>query len=62
MRQNRPPVRQKGATMTFSAILKKDLSRLPFGSKACQRAELSGMIGAVATITVTAAPAMSVSI
>lgn len=33
--------------MTFSAILKKDLSKLPYGSKACQRAELSGMIGAV---------------
>lgn len=48
--------------MTFSAILKKDLSRLPFGSKACQRAELSGMIGAVATITVTAAAAMTISI
>lgn len=48
--------------MTFSAILKKDLSRLPFGSKACQRAELSGMIGAVATITVTAAATMTISI
>lgn len=48
--------------MTFSAILKKDLSRLPFGSKACQRAELSGMIGAVAIIAVDEAGAMNLSV
>lgn len=48
--------------MTFSAILKKDLSRLPFGSKACQRAELSGMIGAVATITINETGAMTISV
>lgn len=48
--------------MTFSAILKKDLSRLPFGSRAIQRAELSGMIGAVATITINEAGAMTISV
>lgn len=48
--------------MTFSAILKKDLSKLPFGSKACQRAELSGMIGSVATISVDEKGAMAISI
>ncbi|MEO1815057.1 MAG: DNA-binding protein WhiA [Acetobacterium sp.] len=48
--------------MTFSAILKKDLSKLPFGSRACQRAELSGMIGAVATISVNEAGAMTISV
>lgn len=48
--------------MTFSAILKKDLSKLPFGSKACQRAELSGMIGSVATISVGENGAMAISI
>lgn len=48
--------------MTFSAILKKDLSKLPFGSKACQRAELSGMIGSVATISVDENGALAISI
>lgn len=48
--------------MTFSAILKKDLSKLPFGSKACQRAELSGIIGAVAIIAIDAADTMSLSV
>jgi hypothetical protein len=60
--KNRPLVRQKGAAMTFSAILKKDLSKLPFGSRACQRAELSGMIGSVATISVDEKGAMTISI
>ena len=48
--------------MTFSAILKKDLSKLPFGTRPCQLAELSGMIGAVATITVDESGAMTISI
>lgn len=48
--------------MTFSAILKKDLSKLPYGSKACQRAELSGMIGAVGTIHIEQSGAMTISI
>lgn len=48
--------------MTFSAILKKDLSKLPFGSKACQRAELSGIIGAVATISIDESGAMRLSV
>lgn len=48
--------------MTFSALLKKDLSRLPFGSKAARQAELSGIIGAVATIIVDEAGEMAISI
>lgn len=48
--------------MTFSAILKKDLSKIPFGSRASQLAELSGLIGAVATIAIDGAGAMTISI
>lgn len=48
--------------MTFSAILKKDLSKLPFGTSACQQAELSGMIGAAATIAIDEVGAMTISI
>lgn len=48
--------------MTFSAILKKDLSKLPLGTRPCQRAELSGMIGSVATIAVAENGAMTISV
>lgn len=48
--------------MTFSALLKKDLSRLPLGSKASRLAELSGMIAAVATIIVDEAGKLAISI
>lgn len=48
--------------MTFSAILKKDLSKLPFGSIASQQAELSGMIGSIATIAIDESDRMSISV
>ncbi len=53
---------RNGEPVTFSAILKKDISKLPFGSKASRQAELSGIIGAVATIIVDVAGDMSISI
>ncbi len=48
--------------MTFSAILKKDLSKLPFGSIASQQAELSGIIGSIATIAIDESAGMSISV
>ncbi|HEY5555483.1 DNA-binding protein WhiA [Acetobacterium sp.] len=48
--------------MTFSALLKKDISKLPFGSKVCQRAELSGIIGAIAVIAVNEADEMTLGV
>lgn len=48
--------------MTFSALLKKDISKLPFGTKVCQRAELSGIVGAIALIAVDEAGAMTLGV
>ncbi|MGV8905493.1 MAG: DNA-binding protein WhiA [Acetobacterium sp.] len=48
--------------MTFSALLKKDISKLPLGTKVCQRAELSGMVGAIALIAVDEAGNMTLGV
>ncbi|KNZ42517.1 sporulation protein [Acetobacterium bakii] len=48
--------------MTFSALLKKDLSKLAFGSKELQRAELAGIIGAIAVVAVDEAGGMSLGV